>query len=52
MSNLITFQHAYNASARVISTVDKLLDVIINGLMQLLGGHDNENYKWYDQSEF
>lgn len=33
MSNLITFQHAYNASARVISTVDKLLDVIINGLM-------------------
>lgn len=33
MGNLITFQHAYNASARVISTVDKLLDVIINGLM-------------------
>lgn len=33
MSNLITFQHAYNASARVISTVDKLLDVVINGLM-------------------
>lgn len=33
MSNLITFQHAYNASAKVISTVDKLLDVIINGLM-------------------
>ncbi|BAK81039.1 flagellar hook-associated protein FlgK [Candidatus Arthromitus sp. SFB-rat-Yit] len=33
MSSLITFQHAYNASARVISTVDKLLDVIINGLM-------------------
>lgn len=33
MSNLITFQHSYNASARVISTVDKLLEVIINGLM-------------------
>lgn len=33
MSNLITFQHAYNANAKVISTVDKLLDVIINGLM-------------------
>lgn len=33
MGNLITFQHAYNASAKVISTVDKLLDVIINGLM-------------------
>lgn len=33
MSNLITFQHAYNASAKVISTVDRLLEVIINGLM-------------------
>ncbi len=33
MSNLITFQHAYNASAKVISTVDRLLDVVINGLM-------------------
>ena len=33
MSNLITFQHAYNANAKVISTVDKLLDVIINGLI-------------------
>lgn len=33
MSNLITFQHAYNANAKVISTVDKLLEVIINGLI-------------------
>lgn len=33
MSNLITYQHAYNANAKVISTVDKLLDVIINGLI-------------------
>lgn len=32
MSNLIAFQHAYSASAKVISTVDELLDVVINGL--------------------
>lgn len=32
MANLVQFQHAYNANAKVISTVDELLDVIINGL--------------------
>lgn len=32
MTNLIQFQHAYQASAKVISTVDELLDVVINGL--------------------
>jgi len=32
MSNLIQFQHAYQANAKIISTVDELLDVIINGL--------------------
>ncbi|MDT8716673.1 flagellar hook-associated protein FlgK [Clostridium sp. 19966] len=32
MANLIQFQHAYQASAKVISTVDELLDVVINGL--------------------
>lgn len=32
MVNLIQFQHAYNASAKVISTIDSLLDVVINGL--------------------
>ncbi len=32
MVNLVQFQHAYNASAKVISTIDSLLDVVINGL--------------------
>jgi len=31
-ANLIQYQHAYQASAKVISTVDELLDVVINGL--------------------
>ena len=32
MANLIQFQHAYNANAKIISTVDELLDVVVNGL--------------------
>jgi len=32
MANLVQFQHAYQANAKIISTVDQLLDVIINGL--------------------
>lgn len=32
MSNLIQFQHAYSANAKIISTIDELLDVVINGL--------------------
>lgn len=32
MTNMIQFQHAYNASARMISLQDELLDKIINGL--------------------
>lgn len=32
MVSLIQFQHAYNASAKVISTIDSLLDVVVNGL--------------------
>lgn len=32
MANLIQFQHAYNANAKIIATVDELLDVVINGL--------------------
>ncbi|MDP4145956.1 MAG: flagellar hook-associated protein FlgK [Bacillota bacterium] len=32
MANLIQFQHAYQANAKIISTVDQLLDVVINGL--------------------
>ncbi|EGL13559.1 MULTISPECIES: flagellar hook-associated protein FlgK [Paenibacillus] len=30
-ANLIKFQHAYNASARVITVVDEMLDKLING---------------------
>ena len=32
MANLVQFQHAYNANAKIISTLDELLDVIVNGL--------------------
>ena len=32
MTNLIQFQHSYQANAKMISTVDELLDVVINGL--------------------
>lgn len=32
MSNLIQYQHAYSSNAKIISTVDELLDVVINGL--------------------
>lgn len=32
MANLIQFQHCYQANAKVISTVDELLDVIVNQL--------------------
>ncbi|WP_121611017.1 flagellar hook-associated protein FlgK [Mesobacillus foraminis] len=32
MSNMIQFQHAYNASARMITLVDELLDKVINGM--------------------
>jgi flagellar hook-associated protein 1 FlgK len=30
MSNMVQFQHSYNASARVISTMDQMLETIIN----------------------
>lgn len=33
MTNLIQYQHAYSANAKVISTVNEMLDVIINGLI-------------------
>lgn len=32
MANLVQFQHAYNANAKIIATLDELLDVIVNGL--------------------
>lgn len=30
LSNMVRFQHAYNASARMITTIDEMLDVVIN----------------------
>jgi flagellar hook-associated protein 1 len=32
MTNLVQFQHAYNAAARTITAVDEMLDTIINGM--------------------
>jgi len=32
MTNMITFQHAYNASARIITVIDEMIDKIINGM--------------------
>lgn len=32
MTNLIQYQHAYQANAKMISTINELLDVVINGL--------------------
>jgi flagellar hook-associated protein 1 FlgK len=32
MANLIKFQHAYNASARVMTSMDEILDKVINGM--------------------
>jgi flagellar hook-associated protein 1 FlgK len=32
MANLIQYQHAYQANAKIIATVDELLDVVVNGL--------------------
>ncbi len=34
MISLVQFQHAYNASAKVVATVDSLLDVVVNGLVR------------------
>ncbi|MCL2002598.1 MAG: flagellar hook-associated protein FlgK [Oscillospiraceae bacterium] len=31
MTNLIRFQHAYNAASRAITTIDEMLDKLING---------------------
>ena len=30
MANMIKYQHAYNAAARMITTIDEMIDVIIN----------------------
>ncbi|GAA0782690.1 flagellar hook-associated protein FlgK [Hathewaya limosa] len=34
MANLVQFQHAYQANAKMISIVDQLLDVVVNGLIK------------------
>jgi flagellar hook-associated protein 1 FlgK len=31
MSNMIKFQKGYNAAARVLTTMDEMLDKLING---------------------
>jgi len=33
LANLIRYQHAYNAAARVMTTIDEMLDKIINGMI-------------------
>ncbi len=30
MSNMVKFQHAYNANARMITTIDEMIDVLVN----------------------
>ncbi|KOA21051.1 flagellar hook-associated protein 1 [Clostridium homopropionicum DSM 5847] len=32
MANLVQYQHAYQANAKIVATVDELLDVVVNGL--------------------
>lgn len=32
MANMVQFQHAYNASAKMINTMNEILDTIINRL--------------------
>ena len=34
MVNLIQLQHSYGANAKVLSTVDSLLDIVVNGLIR------------------
>ena len=34
MISLVQLQHAYNANAKVLSTIDSLLDVVVNGLVK------------------
>ena len=33
LSNLIKFQHSYNAAAKCITTIDEMLDKVINGMI-------------------
>lgn len=34
MTNLIQFQHCYQANAKMVSIIDQLLDVVVNGLIR------------------
>lgn len=34
MISLVQLQHTYNANAKVMSTIDSLLDVVVNGLVR------------------
>lgn len=34
MANMLQFQRAYEANAKMISTIDQLLDVVVNGLIR------------------
>ncbi|MBI3038934.1 hypothetical protein HYY75_07795 [bacterium] len=34
LTNIIKFQQAYSAAAKVISTVDSMLDKVINGMLR------------------
>jgi len=32
MSNLIRFEHSYNASARMVNVMDEMIEIIVNRL--------------------
>jgi flagellar hook-associated protein 1 FlgK len=32
MGNLVRYQHAYNAAAKMIQTYSEILDILVNGL--------------------
>jgi len=34
VANIVQYQHAYQANAKVISVIDELLDVVVNGLIK------------------
>ena len=34
LSNLIKFQHAYNAASKCITVIDEMLDKVINGMLR------------------
>ncbi|EFU38189.1 flagellar hook-associated protein FlgK [Paenibacillus vortex V453] len=50
MSDLIRFQHAYSASSRVVTTIDEMLDKLINGtgIVGRVGGVNCAHNPIYD----